>query len=96
VGAFTLSLRGDYVWRDKFYFTEFNTPDAEQAAYGTLNLGVVLRPRQGAWKAYAQLLNVGNSTAITSMNIASPVLGASRQVNYTPPRRVAVGVAMDF
>jgi hypothetical protein len=96
LGDLRAVFRADYAWRSKYYFTEFNTPDAEQAAYGTLNLGMVLRPRQGAWKAYAQLLNVGNSTAITSMNIASPVLGASRQVNYTPPRRVAVGVAMDF
>jgi outer membrane receptor protein involved in Fe transport len=96
LGDLRAVLRADYAWRSKYYFTEFNTPDAEQAAYGTLNLGVVLRPRQGAWKAYAQLLNVGNSTAITSMNIASPVLGASRQVNYTPPRRVAVGASMDF
>ena len=90
------TLRGDYAWRSKYYFTEFNTPDAEQAAYGTLNLGAVLRPHNGAWKLYAQLLNAGNSTAITSMNIASPVLGASRQVNYTPPRRMAVGATIDF
>jgi hypothetical protein len=43
-----------------------------------------------------RLKKTPNQTAITSMNIASPVLGASRQVNYTPPRRVAVGASMDF
>ena len=96
VGDMRALFRADYAWRGTYYFTEFNTPDARQAAYGTLNLSVVLRPRQGAWKAYAQLLNAGNTTAITSMNIASPVLGASRQVNYTPPRRVAVGASIDF
>ena len=96
LGGLRASFRGDYVWRGKFYFTEFNTPDAAQDAYGTLNLGVVLRPRAGAWKLYAQLLNASNTTAVTSMNIASPVLGASRQVNYVPPRRAAVGATFDF
>jgi hypothetical protein len=96
VGTLQAVLRADYAWRSRYYFTEFNTADAMQDAYGTMNLGVVLRPRAGAWKVYAQLLNAGDATAITSMNISSPVLGSSRQVNYTPPRRAAVGASFEF
>ena len=96
VGAYTLSLRGDYVWRDKFYFTEFNTADAMQSAYGLLNLSASLRPTRGAWKVYGYVRNVGDKAALTSMNISSPVLGSARQVSYTPPRHVGLGVSVDL
>lgn len=96
VGAFTLGLRADYVWRDKFYFTEFNTPDAMQAAYGLLNLSASIRPSGGGWKVYGYVRNVGDKAALTSMNISSPVLGSARQVSYTPPRHVGVGVSVDL
>jgi outer membrane receptor protein involved in Fe transport len=96
VGAYTLSLRSDYVWRDKFYFTEFNTSDAMQSAYGLLNLSASLRPTGGAWKVYGYVRNVGDKAALTSMNISSPVLGSARQVSYTPPRHVGLGVSVDL
>ena len=96
VGAYRLSLRSDYVWRDKFYFTEFNTADAMQSAYGLFNLSASLRPTGGNWKVYGYVRNVGDKAALTSMNISSPVLGSARQVSYTPPRHVGLGVSVDL
>jgi outer membrane receptor protein involved in Fe transport len=96
VGSYTVSLRSDYTWRDKFYFTEFNTPDAMQSAYGLLNLSASLRPSGGGWKVYGYVRNVGDKAALTSMNISSPVLGSARQVSYTPPRHVGLGVSLDL
>ncbi len=90
------TLRADYSWRGRFYFTEFNTPDAMQGAYGLLNLTATLRPAQGRWKLWAHLRNLGDKTAFTSMSIASPVLGAARQVTYTAPRQFAIGASVDF
>lgn len=96
VGALNGSLRADYAWRSKVYFTEFNTQDAVQDAYGIFNLTASLASPTSKWKVYAQLLNAGDVTAIASMNISSPVLGGARQVTYTPPRRFAVGASLDF
>ena len=96
LGAYKTSLRADYVWRDKFYFTEFNTVDAMQGAYGLLNLSATLRPAAGAWKLYAQLKNATNTTALTNMLIASPILLSARSVGYNPPRSFGVGATFDF
>ena len=96
VGGLKTTLRVDYVWRDKVYFTEFNTPDAKQDAYGLLNLSASLRSAEQGWKLYGYVKNVTNETAITSMSIASPLLGAARQVTYTPPRELGLGLAFDF
>ena len=90
------TLRADYSWRGRYFFTEFNTPDAEQGAYGLLNLSATLRPAEGHWKLWANVRNAGNTTAFTSMSIASPVLGAARQVTYTAPRQYAIGASYDF
>lgn len=96
LGPWHGTLRADYGWRSRVYFTEFNTADATQAAYGTLNLTATLASKPGGWKVHAQLLNAGDTTAITSMNISSPILGSARQVTYTPPRRLAVGGSVEF
>lgn len=96
VGELRGTLRADYSWRGRFYFTEFNTPDTMQGAYGLLNLTATLRPAAGHWKLWANVRNAGDTTAFTSMSIASPILGAARQVTYTPPRQFAVGASYDF
>lgn len=96
ISGYRASVRADYAWRSKVYFTEFNTPDAMQASYGTLNLSFVVKPNAGNWKVFGYVKNVTNETAITSMSIASPVLGAARQVAYTPPRMFGLGLQLDF
>ncbi len=96
VSEMRATLRADYSWRSRFYFTEFNTPDAVQGAYGLLNLSATLRPAAGPWKLWAYVRNARDTTALTSMSIASPLLGAARQVTYTPPRQFALGASYDF
>lgn len=96
VGGLKTTLRVDYVWRDTVYFTEFNTPDAKQDAYGLLNLSASLRSAERGWALYGYVKNATNETAITSMSIASPLLGAARQVTYTPPREFGIGLSLDF
>jgi iron complex outermembrane receptor protein len=89
-------LRADYAWRSRVFFTEFNTADAVQDGYGLLNLSASIRPEGGRWRVHAWVRNVTDKTAITSMSIASPVLGAARQVTWTPPRQVGVGASLEF
>ncbi|MGM9484716.1 TonB-dependent receptor [Roseateles sp. NT4] len=96
VGELRTTLRADYSWRSRFYFTEFNTSDAVQGGYGLLNLSATLRPAAGPWKLWAYVRNAGDTTALTSMSIASPLLGAARQVTWTPPRQFAIGASYDF
>ena len=96
IGAYQTSLSVNYVWRDKFYFNEFNSADAMQAAYGVLNLAASIRPTGGKWKLYAQLKNATNTSAMTNMAIYAPTLMSLRAATYTPPRNLGVGVSLDF
>jgi iron complex outermembrane recepter protein len=96
VGGYKATFHADVVWRGKYYFTEFNTPDAVQGAYAMLNLAASIAPANGRWKVYARLRNATDTTAQTSMSIASPVLGGARQVTYTPPREFGIGATVEF
>jgi outer membrane receptor protein involved in Fe transport len=90
------SLGAEYAWRSKMYFTEFNTADAMQDSYGILNLSFTVRPTVGHWKVFGYVKNATNTAAVTSMSIASPILGAARQAAYTAPRMYGLGLQLDF
>ena len=96
IGGYQTTFRADYVWRDKFYFTEFNDADTMQEAYGVLNLAASMRPAGAKWKLYAQLKNALNTTAFTDMQIYDPTFAGQRAVTYTPPRTFGVGLSIDF
>jgi iron complex outermembrane receptor protein len=94
LGSWRTTWHADYLWRSRFFFTEFNTADAMQEDVGVLNLSTAFK--QGPWKFIAFVKNATNVTALSSMSISSPVLGAARTVNYAPPRYFGVGASYDF
>jgi iron complex outermembrane receptor protein len=96
VGDYQATLRADYVWRDKYYFTEFNEAVTMQDAYGMLNLAASMRPVGAKWKLYAQLKNAMNTVAYTDMQVYDASLATQRAVAYTPPRTLGVGLSIDF
>jgi len=96
IGDYKVTFRADYVWRDKFYFTEFNDPDTMQNAYGILNLAASLRPTGGKWKVYAQIKNATDTVAYTSMTTSGTPNAGARSVTYTPPRTFGIGVSLDL
>ncbi len=96
IGEYKTTFRADYVWRDKFYFTEFNDADTMQEAYGVLNLAASVRPAGSKWKMYAQLKNATDTTAYTSMATLGTPNAGQRTVTYTPPRTFGIGMSLDF
>lgn len=96
IGEYKTTFRADYVWRDKFYFTEFNDADTMQEAYGVLNLAASVRPAGSKWKIYAQLKNATDTTAYASMSTAGTPNAGHRGVTYIPPRTFGIGVSLDF
>ncbi|MFZ4652010.1 MAG: TonB-dependent receptor [Rubrivivax sp.] len=95
-GAGRLAIRADYSWRSKIFFTEFNTEDASQRAYGLLNLSASLASSNNRWRVQAYVKNATNTVALASMTVVSPLLGATRTVNYVPPRMVGLGAELLF
>jgi outer membrane receptor protein involved in Fe transport len=96
IAGYKATARIDYAYRGKVYFTEFNTADAMQNAYGIFNVAFSVKPSEGHWKVFGYVKNVTNKVAIDALSISSPVLGSARQVTYIPPRMFGVGVQLDF
>lgn len=96
IDKYKATFHADYVWRDKFYFTEFNDADTMQGAYGMLNLAASIRPTGGKWKLYAQVRNATDTQAYTSLGTAGTPNAGMRSATYTPPRNYGVGVQLDF
>jgi outer membrane receptor protein involved in Fe transport len=96
IDSYKTTFRADYVWRDKFYFTEFNDADTMQKAYGMLNLAASVRPSGSKWKFFAQLRNATNTQAYTSMTVAGTPNAGHRSVTFTAPRTLGLGMSLDF
>jgi len=91
-----VSITANYSWRSEYFFTEFNTPDASQDAFGRLDLGVSWTDASDTWTLSAFARNVTDETAIGSMAIVSPLLGSVRVVSLEPPRHFGVRLAYGF
>ncbi|MGQ3049187.1 MAG: TonB-dependent receptor [Niveispirillum sp.] len=85
-----------YVWRDRVYFTEFNTRDNSQKPVGLLNLTASLSPEKGPWRIYAYVHNVTDETVTTGTTGYAGILGAVRAVSYAPPRQFGLGASWSF
>jgi outer membrane receptor protein involved in Fe transport len=96
MGQYKTTLRADYVWRDKFYFTEFNDADTMQSAYGVLNLAASVRPVGSKWKVYAQIKNATDTMAYSNLITGSQPTAGQRTVTYIPPRTFGIGLSVDL
>lgn len=83
-------------WRSDFYFTEFNTPDAEQKGYGKLDLGLSWTSPTGGLTLSAYGRNLTDETTLSSLSVVSPLLGSLRVASYDPPRHFGVSIARNF
>ena len=96
IGEYKTTFRADYVWRDKFYFTEFNDSDTMQDAFGILNLAASVKPNGSKWKLFAQIKNATDTVAYTSLTTGGTPNAGARSVTYTPPRTFGIGMTLDF
>jgi iron complex outermembrane recepter protein len=93
-GAGKVTLRGETVFSDKVYFTEFNNADAEQGAYALLNFNARYEPTDGHWAVTAWIRNAGDKL-VKANNIITAPLYASVQVGTLMPPRT-YGVTVNF
>lgn len=98
VGAGTLGIRGDYAYKGKQYFTQFNRETVSQDGYGLLNLRATYTGADERWSITAWVDNLTDeeyfSTVLESgvpppgTLVAQAIIGA--------PRTVGVGLRFDF
>jgi iron complex outermembrane receptor protein len=93
-----VSLRGDYAYKDKHYFTQFNRNAVSQPAYGLLNLRAGWRSADDKWSVTAYMDNVTDKdyylTVLESGIAPSP--GLVPQSVMGAPRTYGLSVRVGF
>lgn len=96
IAGYIIRLGGEYAYRSRIYFNEFNTPLISQSAKAMVNANASFGPDDESWKAFFYINNITDETAQTGVNIFSGLVGASRAVSYAPRRNFGAGLSFSF
>ncbi len=93
-----LRLRGDYAYRDKQYFTQFNRDNVSQDSYGTFNARITYTAAGGKWAitAYGDNLTDEDYFITVLESGVSPLGTVVPQAAMGPPRTYGVLLRYDF
>jgi iron complex outermembrane receptor protein len=93
-GAFVGRIEASY--QDKVYFTEFNNSDAEQDAYGLLNLMAGYEGGDGQWSVTGWVRNATDEFIYSNNIITAPLYGSVRVGSLLPPRTFGLTLSLNF
>ena len=93
-GAFVGRIEASY--QDKVYFTEFNNSDAEQDAYGLLNLMAGYEGGDGKWSVMGWVRNATDEFIYSNNIITAPLYGSVRVGSLLPPRTYGLTLSLNF
>jgi iron complex outermembrane receptor protein len=93
-GAFVGRIEASY--QDKVYFTEFNNADAEQDAYGLLNLMAGYEGGDGKWSVTGWVRNATDEFVYSNNIITAPLYGSVRVGSLLPPRTYGLTLSLNF
>ncbi len=93
----TLTLRGDYAYRDKQYFTQFNREVVAQDGYGLLNARITYTSADGKFFASAYGDNVTDEDYyVTVLESGVAQVSVVPQAVVGPPRQAGVTLGFNF
>ncbi len=95
-GGSRLDLSGSVQWRSKYFFTEFNTPDAQQSGFARFDLGAVWTSADDRWAVNVFARNLTDRRVLSSLAVVSPLLGSVRVASLEPPRHFGIGLERRF
>jgi len=93
-GAIVGRIEASY--QDKVYFTEFNNSDAEQDAYGLLNLMAGYEGGDGKWSVTGWVRNATDEFVYSNNIITAPLYGSVRVGSLLPPRTYGLTLSLNF
>jgi len=93
-GSFIGRIEASY--QDKVYFTEFNNSDAEQDAYGLLNLMAGYEGGDGKWSVTGWVRNATDEFIYSNNIITAPLYGSIRVGSLLPPRTYGLTLSLNF
>ena len=94
--GWTLTSRLDYVWQDKYFAREFNTPTDVIGAWGVTNLQLRFANPKGDLQVKAYVKNLSDADNKTNIIIEDALIGSYRNVRLLDPRTFGVQVEYKF
>jgi len=95
-GLGTLSVRADYVWQDKVYYTVFNIDSASQDAYGVTNARLSFDSEDMRWSMAIFGKNLTDESYFSNQILTGTVYGAEFVGSLAPPRTYGIEASYRF
>ena len=96
LGTGDLSLRGDYAYQSRTYFTPFNELAVSQGGHSLTNATLNYTATGGGWHTGLYVNNLSNSKIIAQDYVASELFGGPVIGVLTPPRTYGVRFGVAF
>ena len=94
--GYVARLGGEFSYKSRIYFNEFNTPLISQGGIGLFNATASFGPASEKIKAFFYINNIADKDVQTGVNIFTGLVGAARAVNYAPRRNFGAGLSFSF
>ncbi len=91
-----LTLGGRFDWKDRIYFSEFNTPISAQGAVGKLDLSLNYKSSDQRWTASLFARNATDEQVKANVTVVSALLGSLALAQYQPGRQVGASIGYHF
>jgi iron complex outermembrane recepter protein len=90
------SVGGEYSYKSRIYFNEFNTRLISQGPVGLFNANASFGPASERYKGFFYINNITDKDVQTGVNIFTGLIGAARAVSYAPRRNFGAGLSFSF
>ncbi len=94
--GWAMSTRLDYVWQDKYFAREFNTPTDRINGWGVTNLQMRFAGPGNKIEVKAWVKNLSNANNVTNIIIEDALIGSYRNLRLLDPRTMGVQVQYNF
>jgi iron complex outermembrane receptor protein len=95
-GGGALTLRGEYHWTSRVYFSEFNDPLISQAAVGVWNAFANYETADGRYRLSAFAENIANETIYNNKLVGAEILGFNIISSPAPPRTFGLQLGIRY
>ncbi|MEP6549260.1 MAG: TonB-dependent receptor [Gammaproteobacteria bacterium] len=85
-----ITLRVDYAWQDRIYFSAFNVQDLSERSYGWLKGRATYTGTSGKWNVAAYIDNATNEVVATNKIFNGDIIGSTVLGSLAPPRTFGV------
>lgn len=89
-----LTLRADYAWQDKVYFSTFNVAQLSQGSYEWLKTRATFATPDRRWQVAVFVDNVTDEKVITNATFTGDIIDSIAVGNMAPPR--TFGIQVDY